>query len=153
MTVLIKSWCKTSGAQTTPFGVASVEADADGDGNAFALNLRLPGHYADAETGWYHNQHRLYAPRLGRYLQPDPEGLAAGANRYAYAANRPLVRIDPRGCEPAVPRRGDVPSLPATAGSPPDRRQRPGHESTCAFLAPGGYQQPDDAGCSRRWAR
>jgi RHS repeat-associated protein len=103
-------------ATTTPFGVAQTNEDPDGDGEAFKLNLRLPGHYYDAETGWHSNHYRTYAPEQGRYLQPDPEGLAAGANRYAYAQNRPLVRIDPDGREPALPRRPDVAPLPAYNG-------------------------------------
>jgi RHS repeat-associated protein len=104
-------------ATTTPFGVAQTNEDPDSDGEAFKLNLRLPGHYYDAETGWHSNHYRTYAPEKGRYLQPDPEGLAAGANRYAYAQNRPLVRIDPDGRQPEAPRRADVAPLPANAGA------------------------------------
>jgi len=63
----------------------------------FDLPLRLPGQYEDRETGLHYNDHRYYDPDAGRYLGPDPLGLAAGPNPYAYAANDPLTRIDPSG--------------------------------------------------------
>ena len=63
----------------------------------FALNLRLPGQYADTETGLYYNDHRYYDPGTGRYLTPDPLGLRGGINGYAYVANNPLKYVDPSG--------------------------------------------------------
>ncbi len=63
----------------------------------FELNLRLPGHYADKETGLYYNDHRYYDPARGRYLTPDPLGLGGGANGYAYVDGNPLKYIDPEG--------------------------------------------------------
>lgn len=38
---------------------------------------------------------RHYAPTLGRFLQPDPDGLED--NLYAYASNSPVTEIDPDG--------------------------------------------------------
>ncbi len=38
---------------------------------------------------------RHYAPALGRFLQPDPDGLEDSL--YAYAANNPVTEIDPDG--------------------------------------------------------
>lgn len=43
------------------------------------------------------NGHRDYRPGWGRYLQADPVGLRGGINLYSYAANDPLLYIDPRG--------------------------------------------------------
>jgi len=63
----------------------------------FELNLRLPGQYADTETGLYYNDHRYYDPARGRYLTPDPLGLGGGANGYAYVDGNPLKYIDPEG--------------------------------------------------------
>jgi RHS repeat-associated protein len=60
-------------------------------------NLRLPGQYADQETGYYHNGFRTYDPSLGRYLQSDPIGLKGGVNTYAYALLNPLANVDTLG--------------------------------------------------------
>jgi RHS protein len=43
-----------------PFGGVSITG-------SITQNLRLPGQYADAETGWYTNGFRIYAPDVGRY--------------------------------------------------------------------------------------
>ena len=62
-----------------------------------ANNLRFQGQYFDAETGLHYNYHRYYDPRTGRYITPDPIGLAGGINLYAYAGNDPVGGIDPQG--------------------------------------------------------
>ncbi|MBJ7313814.1 hypothetical protein H7U20_26985, partial [Rugamonas sp. CCM 8940] len=65
--------------------------------DAFQFNLRLPGQYADQETGLHYNGQRYYDPARGRYLTPDPLGLRAGANSYAYVGGNPLKYVDPDG--------------------------------------------------------
>ncbi len=60
-------------------------------------NLRLPGQYYDAETGYHQNGYRDYDPALGRYLQPDPIGWRGGWNPYVYVDGNPVSRIDPYG--------------------------------------------------------
>ena len=60
-------------------------------------NLRLPGQYADAETGFNHNGVRDYMPTLGRYLESDSIGLRGGPNTYAYASNNPTRFVDLEG--------------------------------------------------------
>jgi uncharacterized protein RhaS with RHS repeats len=40
---------------------------------------------------------RDYDPTLGRYITPDPIGIAGGLNRYTYAENNPLRWTDPTG--------------------------------------------------------
>lgn len=61
------------------------------------LNLRFPGQYFDAESGWNYNINRSYDPASGRYAESDPLGPYAGPSTYAYAASNPLNRIDPSG--------------------------------------------------------
>jgi RHS repeat-associated protein len=72
----------------TPYGES---ADTSG---AF----RYAGQRIDAETnGLTYNRARMYAPGLGRFLQPDPIGYSGGRNLYAYVGNDPLNLIDPSG--------------------------------------------------------
>ncbi|NDY42366.1 RHS repeat-associated core domain-containing protein, partial [Dissulfurirhabdus thermomarina] len=59
--------------------------------------LVFPGQYLDEETGLHYNWHRYYDPATGRYLTPDPVGLAGGINLYAYVQNDPVNAVDPMG--------------------------------------------------------
>ncbi len=72
------------------------------------LALRLPGQWADPDTGWHLNYLRTYDPRRGHYLEPDPmgphvaggwPGLSAGVGGsvYGYAGQRPHRWVDPTG--------------------------------------------------------
>jgi RHS repeat-associated protein len=61
--------------------------------------LRFPGQYHDDETGLHYNCQRYYDPATGRYLSPDPLGLAPGPNPHAYVAN-PAILTDPLGLAP-----------------------------------------------------
>lgn len=45
----------------------------------------------------YHYRARTYAPQLGRFMQTDPIGYAAGANIYAYVGADPTNAVDPWG--------------------------------------------------------
>lgn len=58
--------------------------------------LRFAGQYHDAETGLHYGFQRYYDPRIGRFIQQDPIGLAGGDNVYAYAPN-PIGWVDPLG--------------------------------------------------------
>ena len=80
--------------QGRAFGDHAPDVYPDGDGSLTEINLRFPGQYADAETGFYYNWNRYYDPSTGRYLTSDPIGLAGGLNTYGYANNNPLLWID-----------------------------------------------------------
>ncbi len=59
-------------------------------------NLRFQGQYLDRESGLHYNTFRFYDPDIGRFISPDPIGLAGGSNFYQYAPN-PISWIDPFG--------------------------------------------------------
>jgi len=50
--------------------------------------------------GLYYYKTRMYSPVLGRFLQPDPVGYAAGMNLYAYVSGDPINLRDPSGLGP-----------------------------------------------------
>ncbi|WP_067651608.1 putative T7SS-secreted protein [Nocardia harenae] len=82
--------------------VATADADLWGRTRwtgAAATPLRFPGQVHDPETGLHYNLHRVYDPDTGRYLTPDPLGLAPAANPATYPHN-PLVWSDPLGLAP-----------------------------------------------------
>jgi RHS repeat-associated protein len=83
--------------ESEAFGRTPPNEDVDGDGNKLTLNLRFPGQYFDRESGLHYNWHRYYSPRLGRYVQVDPIGIAGGLNVYEYARSNPLSYTDPLG--------------------------------------------------------
>jgi len=63
----------------------------------FTLNLRFPGQYYDSETGLAYNVNRSYDAAIGRYIESDPLGLAAGVNTFAYVGGNPLILSDQLG--------------------------------------------------------
>ena len=58
--------------------------------------VRFLGQLRDLESGLHYNTHRYYDPELGRYISPDPLGLQAGLNDYAWVSS-PLEYMDPYG--------------------------------------------------------
>ncbi len=92
--VLVWRW------EADAFGSSLPDQDPDGDGQATTVNLRYPGQYFDPESGLHYNVARYYDPTSGRYLSPDPIGLAGGVNTYAYVEGNPLRYVDPLGLLP-----------------------------------------------------
>jgi type VI secretion system secreted protein VgrG len=118
-----------------PFGAGLPDEDPDGDGVRFTMNLRFPGQYFDRETGLHYNYFRDYDPAMGRYLQPEPLGLAGDINLYRYARNNPLSYIDPDGAQafPILP-----PPVLAPAGPSPWPGGRSKANGTFGGLFPPG---------------
>jgi RHS repeat-associated protein len=85
-------------SQYTPYGQrVGDQPDQTNNAQMTKLDLRLPGQWADAETGLHYNDQRYYDPQLGRYISADPLGLRGGLNRFAYVGNNPLGFTDPLG--------------------------------------------------------
>uniref|UniRef100_UPI0025B24989 RHS repeat domain-containing protein n=1 Tax=Acinetobacter bereziniae TaxID=106648 RepID=UPI0025B24989 len=78
---------------STAFGVGSPSGNV-------TFNLRFPGQYYDSATGQFYNHNRFYNPELGRYMEPDPSGMAGGLNPYVYALNNPVMFFDRDGKNP-----------------------------------------------------
>ncbi len=78
--------------------------------NSGITTHEFTGDERDAETGLDHTWFRQYSSSLGRWMHPDPAGLAAvdpgnpqSWNRYAYVLDNPLNLIDPLGlCPPGA---------------------------------------------------
>jgi len=69
--------------------------------STITYNLRFAGQYYDSETGLHNNGFRVYCPSCGgRYLQPDPLGLAGGIHRYNYTPGDPINKTDSLGLLP-----------------------------------------------------
>lgn len=119
----------------------------------------LSGMWRDAASGLCLNRFRWYRPAWGRYLSPDPLGVAGGHLRYGYAGNDPTRRVDPLGLscadpQAAAPTAGVGPApqspsagLPAPEGVTPPRMGAdgptelplvPGTTPPLPFPLPGG---------------
>jgi|GEM_PF-1189054 len=62
-------------------------------GNPFLFT----GAFYDSKPGLFTLRFRSYSPTLGRFMQPDPIGMAGGTNLYSYVRNNPVNRLDPYG--------------------------------------------------------
>jgi RHS repeat-associated protein len=59
--------------------------------------FQFTGRESDSETGLYYYRARYYDLSAGRFIGEDPAGFDDGSNFYDYAANDPIVFIDPWG--------------------------------------------------------
>ncbi len=85
------SKAKVWDAVVEPFGAAQIFT------STVAMDRRLPGQDLQAETALSQNHHRDYDPAIGRYIEPDPIGLAGGPHVYSYVGQDPMNAVDPEG--------------------------------------------------------
>jgi|GEM_PF-3304872 len=99
-------------SMTNSSGVRCYDADFPpyGTENSYTTTCsplyKFAGYERDTETGLDYAANRYYNSRIGRFMTPDPAGLAAAnlsnpqsLNRYAFVLNNPLTGIDPWGLE------------------------------------------------------
>ncbi|MFO0727937.1 MAG: DUF6531 domain-containing protein [Myxococcota bacterium] len=106
-------WVATPGTSQTSM-IISYTGDSKADGTAgiavdkleyttstngrFVMYLRMPGQIWDNDAKASSNYQRWYRPQDGRYLSPDPIGLAGGeAGYFGYVGGQPSGIIDPQG--------------------------------------------------------
>jgi RHS repeat-associated protein len=103
--------------------------------------FRFPGQQEDVETRLHYNRYRYYDPDTGRYISPDPIGIAGGLNLYGYGPN-PISWVDPLGWAPKTKATigGDLPfSSPNNVGSKDSPQMKSGNVNCPVELqSPGG---------------
>jgi len=83
------------------YGISNYEYDAFG--NVLASvdmldnNFQFSSKEWEAHAGLIYFGARYYDPEAGRWLTPDPLGVADGLNVYAYVGNNPTNLVDPYG--------------------------------------------------------
>ena len=83
--------------QAEPFGTSAANSNPAALG-VFTFTARFPGQVYDQETNLHYNWNRDYDPRIGKYIQSDPIGLAAGTtNTFEYVESNPLTFVDLQG--------------------------------------------------------
>jgi len=94
--------------QFMPFGQEIVNAAPllPGQPDGSSMHYKFTGKERDAESGLDYFGARYYGSAMGRFLSPDPSGLAfanvanpQSLNLYAYVRNNPLINTDPTGME------------------------------------------------------
>ena len=87
----------------------------------------MPGQWDDGSwgdavdvAGLDYNVHRWYETGTGRYSRPDPMGIYAGSNVFAYSFANPLFYADPLGLATFICRRplGETNPQPGETGFP-----------------------------------
>lgn len=90
---------------TSDSGVVTVTSSYDvygqmRNGEPGPVPQRLAGMWWDKDAGLYYVRARWYEPGVGRFMTPDPIGIAGGLNLYKYAFNNPVKYVDLLGIGP-----------------------------------------------------
>jgi RHS repeat-associated protein len=82
-----------------PFGQPSIAAPDGSPRGASAIDVEpwFGGTRFAPEIGCFLSRTRIFDPRHGLFLTPDPMGFIDSPNLYVYAAQNPVDRIDPDG--------------------------------------------------------
>jgi len=75
----------------------SVKYSPDGQSGALASPFGYTGQLYISSLDLYYYKARMYSPRTGRFMQPDPSGYDGGMNLYAYVSGDPINATDPWG--------------------------------------------------------
>ena len=153
---------------THPFGANLPDEDPDGNAQLFEYHPRFPGQYFDRETNLHYNYFRYYEPETGRYVSPDPIGLAGGFNTYGYVENDPISWIDSDGLarnrgggnpRNIAPNPGNRPGgwsygqfYPSIDNAPPRTANYPVGSSRSQFQVPPKAQQSGGNVCGRDYS-
>ncbi|MBX5461612.1 MAG: RHS repeat-associated core domain-containing protein [Steroidobacteraceae bacterium] len=78
---------------------SSVKYSSFGESGALVSPFGYTGQLYLPELQLYYYKARMYSPKTGRFLQPDPTGYADGMNLYAYVGGDPMSLVDPLGLE------------------------------------------------------
>lgn len=81
----------------TPYGSTSYQAVRSR--TETPKRYRYSGKERDEESGLNYHGARYYASWLGRWVNPDPDGVRDGPNCFAYAHCNPVRNVDPDGRE------------------------------------------------------
>jgi len=79
--------------------VGTSKYSVDGASASLASEFGFTGQLWLPSVQLYYFKARMYSPQLGRFMQRDPLGYAAGLNLYAYAGGDPVNARDPSGLD------------------------------------------------------